>query len=115
MFTVALETATLRSFLNLYKAWVVHMLLNSGHEDVDQYFSQLAAYLTPLEFSTPEEAVDLLDSSSRPESAAALQRKQAKRTKVCTQAYKLDEVANWKYWVGVLGIRLLGLRCSECQ
>ena len=81
-----------------------------GHEDVDQYFSQIASFLSPHEFSTPDEVVDLLDSSTRPETEPEVLRKSAKRIRVTTQCYKLDEVACWQQWVSALGIRLLGLR-----
>ncbi len=83
---------------------------SQGHEDVDQYFSQLASYLSPHEFSTPAEVVSLLDSAYRPDCLAELQQKQSKKIKVRSQVYKLDEVAKWQPWVSVLGIRLLGLR-----
>jgi len=86
-----------------------------GHEDVDQYFSQVAAFLTPQEFSVPDDVVTLLDSATRPEHEPDMHRKLAKRTKVTTQAYKLDEVACWQDWVGALGIRLLGLRNLNCS
>ncbi|CAK9078250.1 unnamed protein product, partial [Durusdinium trenchii] len=82
----------------------------TGHEDVDQYFSQIASYLTPQEFSTPQDVVELLDSATRPDREADSFRKQAQRAKVHTHTYKLDEVACWQDWVAALGIRLLGLR-----
>ncbi|CAK9078218.1 unnamed protein product, partial [Durusdinium trenchii] len=70
----------------------------TGHEDVDQYFSQIASYLTPQEFSTPQDVVELLDSATRPDREADSFRKQAQRTKVHTHTYKLDEVACWQDW-----------------
>ncbi len=82
----------------------------SGHEDVDQYFSQVASLLSRSTFDNPNEVVELLDSSYRPEALSDLQRKQAKKIKVSSQSYKLDTVACWKNWVGMIGIRLLGLR-----
>lgn len=85
---------------------------NSGHEDIDQYFSQVAAFLTPHDFSSPDDVVNILDSSSRPDSLSELHRKQAQQTKVRTHAFKLDEVARWQEWVSALGIRLKGLRNS---
>lgn len=87
-------------------------VVSQGHEDVDQYFSQIASYLTPQEFSTPQDVVELLDSATRPDREADSFRKQAQRTKVHTHTYKLDEVACWQDWVAALGIRLLGLRTS---
>ena len=66
--------------------------------------------MAPQQFDTPNDVVELLDSSSRPESVSELRRKQAKRPKVRTDAYKLDTVAKWQLWVSALGIRLLGLR-----
>lgn len=82
----------------------------SGHEDIDQYFSQISALLARSEFSDPEEVVALLDSSYRPDSLADLQRKQSKTIKVTANAYKLDTVARWKDWTSALGVRILGLR-----
>lgn len=86
------------------------LVMPLGHEDIDQYFSQIASLLARAEFSDPREVVDLLDASYRPDSLADLQRKQAKQSKVWTHAYKLDTVARWKDWTEVLGLRLLGLR-----
>ncbi|CAK9027598.1 Uncharacterized protein SCF082_LOCUS17996 [Durusdinium trenchii] len=87
-----------------------YLRVGHSHEDIDQYFSQIASLLARAEFSDPREVVDLLDASYRPDSLADLQRKQAKQSKVWTHAYKLDTVARWKDWTEVLGLRLLGLR-----
>ena len=76
----------------------------SGHEDCDQYFSQVASYLSPQAFDDPQDVVNLLDSTYRPDSLADLQRKQSKKIRVRTQAYKLDTVARWQDWVAVLGV-----------
>lgn len=54
-----------------------------------------------------------MDSSFRPALSGELHRKKAKPVKVRAVASKLDEVAEWKAWGQVLGIRLLGLRALD--
>ena len=83
-----------------------------GHEDIDQVLSQQAAVLSRTEFSTPEEVVAMIDSTFRPQSAAAALREKSKPSKVEIAAYKLEEVADWRAWVKALGVRLVGLRNS---
>ena len=63
-------------------------------------------------FDTPEQLIDIMDSLARPENAGELERKRHKSdaARVDFQAYKLDQVAPWKEWVAMLGIRLKGLR-----
>lgn len=85
-------------------------LVPSGHEDLDQIFSRQAAMLARHEFATPDDVVALMDDTFKPESAADEIRKQSRRVKVESYARKLDQVADWKSWVGALGIRLKGLR-----
>ncbi len=42
-------------------------MVGSGHEDVDQFFSQTAALLARHEFDSPEDVTKLLDSAHRPD------------------------------------------------
>lgn len=54
--------------------------------------------------------IQLMDSTFRPDSLAEQERKRARVAKVDAFAYKLDQMADWKTWHAVLGIRLKGLR-----
>ena len=83
---------------------------SQGHEDIDQCFSQQAALLSRHEFSNPQEVIQLMDSTFRPDDVAEQERKRARVSKVDAFAYKLDQIADWKSWHAVLGIRLKGLR-----
>lgn len=54
--------------------------------------------------------MNVLDGESRPDGAAERERKRAKGQKIETCAYKLDQVAPWKEWVSVAGVKLKGMR-----
>lgn len=66
---------------------------NQGHEDLDQAFSQQAALICRHVFDTPEQVTEIMDQNDL-ESRCA----------------KIDEVAEWKEWVAVVGLHLKGLR-----
>ncbi|CAK9032211.1 unnamed protein product, partial [Durusdinium trenchii] len=65
----------------------------------------------PDTFNNPEDLLEILaDTSSRPDNAAELIRKTWDAPRLEVRPYKLDEAANWKAWVAMLGIRVKGLR-----
>ena len=80
---------------------------------MDQVFSQKAALIARHTFNTPDEVVNILDTSCRPDAAGERARKQAKIHKVKAMAYKLDEVAGWKKWLQVVGVKIKGMRLLE--
>ena len=73
-------------------------------------FSAQAALIARHTFNLPEDVVTILDGASRPEGAAERERKRAKGQKIETCAYKLDQVAPWKEWGSVAGVKLKGMR-----
>eukprot|EP00435_Cladocopium_sp_Y103_P043291 s1803_g12.t1 len=84
-----------------------------GHEDIDQCFSVQAALIARHTFDNPTELVQILDGSTRSEVPAERQRAWQKLGQVHCEAFKLDEAADWKQWVSMLGIRVKGLRAPE--
>lgn len=60
-------------------------------------------------FDNPTELLEILDSSGRPDWEAEQLRKQRKVPTVDCEAFKLDQVADWKAWAAMLGVRLKGL------
>jgi hypothetical protein len=96
----------------------VHFQINAGglmqgHEDIDQCFSVQAALIARHTFDNPTELIQILDGSTRPEDPAERQRAWQKVGKVHSEAFKLDEAADWKHWVRMLGVRVKGLRAPE--
>ena len=87
------------------------ILHRPGHEDLDQVFSQQGAFIGRHTWDCPEDVVRLMDSTYRPEDPGERERKRARAAKVDVTALKLDNVALWKDWVAVLGLRFRGLRC----
>ena len=83
---------------------------NQGHEDLDQAFSQQAALICRHVFDTPEQVTEIMDTMCRPNDPGEQARKKHKTHKVQATAAKLDEVADWKQWVSVVGLHLKGLR-----
>ena len=80
---------------------------------MDQIFSVQAALISRHTFDSPSELVDILDSGARPEDPGEQQRRQRQQPgNVECEAYKLDEVADWKQWTSMLGVRLKGLSIS---
>ena len=70
----------------------------------------------PDTFNNPEDLLEILaDASSRPDNAAELIRKTWDAPRLEVRPYKLDEAANWKAWVAMLGIRVKGLRCLQAD
>ena len=83
---------------------------DSGHEDLDQAFSQQAALICRHVFDTPEMVTEIMDTMCRPDNPGERERKRNKCHKVEASAEKLDEVAQWREWCSVAGIKLKGLR-----
>ena len=82
-----------------------------SHEDIDQFFSQVAAMMSHSSFSTPDELLELLNGtcqSDNPGHAARL--KKQKLQKIRASACMLDQAADWKSWIAVAGMKLKGLR-----
>lgn len=85
---------------------------SQGHEDLDQIFAIQASAISRSTFDTPEALMEIMDSLARPNDAGEAERKRYKKgaARVDFECYKLDQCAQWKTWVAVLGIRLKGLR-----
>ena len=84
-----------------------------GHEDIDQCFSVQASLIARHTFDNPTELIQILDGSTRPEDPAERQRAWRKLGQVHSEAFKLDEAADWKQWVSMLGVWVKGLRAPE--
>ena len=88
---------------------------------MDQAFSVQAGVIARNVFDNPSELIEILDSMGRAGGEAEQLRKQQKVSRVDCEAYQLDEAAQWKDWVSMLGIRVKGLRswasllCESCQ
>ena len=81
-----------------------------GHEDLDQIFSVQASLISRHVFDNPTELIEILDSAGRPQDEGERIRKRRKVSQIDCRAYKLDEAADWKAWVAMLGVRVKGLR-----
>ncbi|CAE7405194.1 unnamed protein product [Symbiodinium sp. CCMP2592] len=83
-----------------------------GHEDVDQVFSQQAAFISRHTFDSACGLVDLLDSSFRSSDDGERERKRhtSHGGRVQVHCIKLDEVAQWRQWVAMARLRIKGLR-----
>ena len=95
--------------------WVILSWLRVGHshEDLDQVFAIQASLIARSTFEFLEALLELMDSMSRPENVAEVERKKRKvvdASSVPFHAYKLDQCAEWQSWVAMLGVRLKGLR-----
>lgn len=89
---------------------IVGLYPNTGHEDLDQAFSQQAALICRRTFDTPEQVAEILDTNCRPDDAGERARKRNKTHKVEAAAAKLDETANWREWGSVVGVYVKGVR-----
>ena len=67
---------------------------------MDQAFSQQAALICRHIFDTPEQVATIMDTLCRSDVSGERERKKQKTHKVEAYASKLDEVADWKEWVG---------------
>eukprot|EP00435_Cladocopium_sp_Y103_P036678 s460_g9.t1 len=85
-----------------------------SHEDLDQVFSQVGSMLSHSEFATPDQLLELLNGTCRPEAAQGARQKRAKLSKIAASASMLDQTAEWKAWSSVVGVTLRGLRHLVC-
>lgn len=85
-----------------------------SHEDLDQVFSQVGSMLSHSEFATPDQLLELLNGTCRPDAAQGARQKRAKLSKIAASASMLDQTAGWKAWSSVVGVTLRGLRHLIC-
>ena len=76
---------------------------------MDQAFSVQAGVISRHTFDNANDVTQILDSSSRSNNPAEQQRVR-RAGQVYVESYKLDEAADWKQWVSMVGVRVKGLR-----
>ena len=88
--------------------WTIMSFLRTAHshEDVDQVFGQIARLFACRRFDDPMDMIQLLNECSGKHAASGSRKGRLQSA----EAYKLDQVSNWKAFTAQTGISILGMR-----